>query len=141
MPNTTNKVLIIATNGRLFEPLDGSGVTEAIDEYIERILGFEKRFSVSRTVWSKVKDNALKDNPELDTTDIIKLVNGLCRSPSRTIAKVITGNYYIITAGSVNPDIVDPGFGANPDTGTPGNDNSDGVYVKAESLYLKVLAE
>jgi hypothetical protein len=139
---TTGKVLILTASGRLFEVKEVDQITDALDDYIKEVLGFENRFSVSEEVWKRLKDDAIQSalasNTNLSIRDVIKLVNGLCKTPSRAIARVITGNYTIISA---NPVISNIGNVDKDDFEEKFEEGSTGIYLKAGEAYLKVLPE
>lgn len=65
-----------------------ANVSEALDRYIESVLGFESGFTVTKTFWNNIKNKI--ENVDAVADDKVRLVNGFCRNRRTRIKKVLT---------------------------------------------------
>jgi hypothetical protein len=64
---------------------EAANVKAAVDAYIENRLEYEKGFALSKAVWDVVKEAVT------DTSHLVELVNGLCKSSFGKITGIISG--------------------------------------------------
>ena len=84
-------VMIITQKNKIFE-CAASDLDDALDQYINKALGFQMGFSMAEDKWQEltatIQDTSLK----------IALVNGLCVKNKDRISKLITGYYVDYTS-------------------------------------------
>lgn len=78
------KYFILTDRNKVFE-YDETSLIAALDKYIETVLGFESNFSLDKSTWDYIKTSVS------DTSNKVKLINGLCKSKADNIKKILSG--------------------------------------------------
>jgi len=88
MPTPTNINVRIETRKTDPYECEALDVNAAIDDYIENRLGYESGFALSEATWEVVKEAVI--NAETTTSQVVELVNGLCKTNMGKITRILS---------------------------------------------------
>jgi hypothetical protein len=88
-------VMIINNRNHYYEYVVNEGkIIDALDRYIEEVLGFERNFTATKYLWQRLKDaaRAAEKADAMVFDDRVRLLNSMCRRDRYKIKSIVT-NY------------------------------------------------